>query len=181
MANILDVLFLKHETWIKYVKSFGCPDDIAEDFVQEMYIKIYDYSQKKNNDLMYNLNEVNYFFIYVTLKNLYYDTKRQSTKQMYVDFDDNIELFEEEYCEEKINFQKEAINIWIVKLDQKIKDLDIDEYSKKSVSLNYYKYIFEKVFVQQTSVSDLSREIGITYWSLRNTLNNIKRQINEET
>jgi DNA-directed RNA polymerase specialized sigma24 family protein len=181
MANILDVLFLKHETWIKYVKSFGCPDDIAEDFVQEMYIKIYDYSQKKNNDLMYNLNEVNYFFIYVTLKNLYYDTKRQSKKQMYVDFDDNIELFEEEYCEEKINFQKEAINIWIVKLDQKIKDLDIDEYSKKSVSLNYYKYIFEKVFVQQTSVSDLSREIGITYWSLRNTLNNIKRQINEET
>jgi len=46
--------------------------------------------------------------------------------------------------------------------------------------LNYYKYIFEKVFIQQMSVSDLSREIGITYWSLRNTLNNIKRQINEE-
>jgi DNA-directed RNA polymerase specialized sigma24 family protein len=181
MANILDVLFLKHTTWIKYVKSFGCPNDIAEDFVQEMYIKIYDYSQKKNNDLMYNLNEVNYFFIYVTLKNLYYDTHRQSKKQTYVDFDDNIEILEEEYSEEAFNLQKKAIDIWIVRLNDKIAELDKEEYSKKSVSLNYYKYIFEKVFVQQTSVSDLSREIGITYWSLRNTLNNIKRQINEET
>lgn len=181
MSNILDVLFLKHDTWIKYVKSFGCPNDIAEDFVQEMYIKIYDYSQKKNNDLMYNAKEVNYFFVYVTLKNLYYDTLRQSKKQMYVDFDDNIEIFEEEYSEETFNLQKEAIDIWVIRLDQKIAELDLEEYSKKSVSLNYYKYIFEKVFVQQTSVSDLSREIGITYWSLRNTLNNIKRQINEET
>jgi len=180
MKNILDVLFLKHTTWVKYVKSFGCPEDIAEDFVQEMYLKIYDYSQKKNNDLMYNSDEVNYFFIYVTLKNLYYDTLRQSKKQMYVDLDVNIVIVDEIYTEETFNIQKRAIEVWILNLESKIEELDTAEYTKKSVSLNYYKYIFEKVFIQQMSVSDLSREIGITYWSLRNTLNNIKRQINEE-
>lgn len=181
MTNILDVLFLKHATWIKYVKSFGCPNDIAEDFVQEMYIKIYDYSQKNNNDLMYDSNEVNYFFIYVTLKNLYYDTTRQSKKQRYVDFDDSIVLYEEEYSEEDYTVQKEAIEIWSKRLNDEIEELEKQDYSKKLVSMNYYRYIFEKVFVEQTSVSDLSRKIGITYWSLRNTLNNIKRQINEET
>lgn len=180
MSNILNVLYLKHSTWIKYVKSFGCPNDIAEDFVQEMYIKIYDYSKKTNNDLMYNDNEINFFFVYVTLKNLYYDTYRQSKKQSYVDFDDSIQIIQEEYTEDLFNAQKKAIEMWVNKLDKKIEELDPNEYSKKVVSLNYYKYIYQKVFIQQVSISDLSREIGITYWSLRNTLKNIKRQIDEE-
>ena len=82
--NILDVLFLKHSTWLKYVKSFGCPDDIAEDYVQEMYIKIYNYSQIKNNDLMYDGEEINFFFIYVTLKNMYLDDFRKNKKKIVV-------------------------------------------------------------------------------------------------
>jgi hypothetical protein len=180
MKNILDVLFLKHNTWIKYVKSFGCPEDIAEDFVQEMYIKIYDYSQKSNNDLMFNENEVNYYFIYVTLKNMYYDAIRRANKQSFVSIDENVCLEEEDYSEDVYIAQIKLVEIWIYKINTEIKELEKVEYSKRLVTLNYYKYIYEKVIVQQVNLSVLSREIGITYWSLRNTLNNIKRQINDE-
>ena len=104
--NILDVLCLKHSQWLKYVKSFGCPDEIAEDYVQEMYIKIYNYSQIKNNDLMYDGEEVNYFFIYVTLKNMYFDDLRRSKKKIIINIDD-IVLVEEpsDYSEDKFYFE----------------------------------------------------------------------------
>ena len=180
MKNLLDILFLKHTTWIKYVRSFGCAEDIAEDFVQEMYIKIYDYSQKNNNDLMFNEDEVNYYFIYVTLKNLYYDAIRKANKQLIVEIDTNVYLIEDDYSEDVFNAQSKAVELWLNKINEDINQLEQIEYSKKLVTLNYYKYIFEKVLVQQVNLSVLSRDIGITYWSLRNTLNNIKRQINDE-
>ena len=180
MKNILDVLFLKHSIWIKYVKSFGCPDDVAEDYVQEMYIKIYDYSQKTSNDLMFNQDEVNYYFIYVTLKNLYYDAIRRSNKRIIVEIDENIYLIENDYTEDLYNVQSKAVEIWLEKINSEIDALSNLEYSKKLVTLTYYKYIFDKALVQQVNLSVLSRDIGITYWSLRNTLKNIKRQINDE-
>jgi hypothetical protein len=176
--KILDILFLKHSTWIKYVKSFGCPPELAEDFVQEMYIKIFIYSEKKDNDLMYNENEVNYFFVYVTLKNLYYDTLRRSKKQIKVDLSDNYLQDETEYTETEYHVKNNAMTVWRDSLDAEIKT--IKEYNRKKANLCYIKFIFDKVFVQQMSVSQLSREVGITYWSLRNTVLIIKQQIKDE-
>lgn len=178
MKNILDVLFLKHSTWIKYVKSFGCQEDIAEDFVQEMYIKIFNYSQKKDNDLMYNESEVNYFFVYVTLKNLYYDTLRRSKKQIKVDLKDDFIQDEIEYTETEYHLKNDAMEVWRTNLINNIES--IKEYNRKKANLSYIKFIFDKVFVEQISVSELSREVGITYWSLRNTVLIIKQQIKDE-
>ena len=178
MANILDVLFLKHSTWITYVKSFGCPDDIAEDFVQEMYIKIFNYSQKKDNDLMYDQNEVNYFFVYVTLKNMYYDNLRKKKNLITVDLSDDFIQDESEYTEGDFNLKNDAVCLWIDKLNKDIEQ--ISEYNRKKANLLYIKFIYDKIFVEQMSVSELSREVGITYWSLRNTMLIIKDQIKNE-
>lgn len=175
--NLLNVLFLKHSTWIKYVKSFGCPDEVAEDFVQEMYIKIFNYSQKKDNDLMYNESEVNYFFVYVTLKNLYYDTLRRTKNQIKVDLKDDFIQDETEYTEVDFNLKNEAMEVWRDNLIEEIES--IKSYNRKKANLSYIKFIFDKVFVDQISVSELSREVGITYWSLRNTVLIIKQQIKD--
>ena len=43
----------------------------------------------------------------------------------------------------------------------------------------YYKKIFEEIFIEKKSVSELSRESKITYWSLRNAIKIIKKQIND--
>ena len=175
--NILNVLFLKHSTWIKYVKSFGCPDEVAEDFVQEMYIKIFNYSQKKDNSLMYNDTEVNYFFVYVTLKNMYYDTLRRTKNQIKVDLNDNYIQDETEYTEVEFHLKNDAMEVWRDNLIEEIES--IKEYNRKKANLSYIKFIFDKVFVDQISVSELSREVGITYWSLRNTVLIIKQQIKD--
>jgi hypothetical protein len=178
MKNILDVLCLKHEQWLKYIKSFGCPDDIAEDYVQEMYIKIFNYSQRKDNDLMYDENDVNYYFIYVTLKNMYYDDLRKSKKQFLVDLSDDFIQDETEYTEKEYHLKNDAKNIWIDRLNLEIES--IQDYNRKKANLIYIKFIFDKIFVEQMSVTKLSQEVGITYWSLRNTVLIIKNQIKNE-
>ena len=42
----------KHQQWIQIVISFGCGKEIAEDIVQEMYIKI-QLKLAKGLDIMY--------------------------------------------------------------------------------------------------------------------------------
>ena len=54
----------KHKEWIKIVISFGCDKEIAEDIVQEMYIKI-QLKLEKGLDIMYG-KEINYYYIFKT-------------------------------------------------------------------------------------------------------------------
>lgn len=175
---ILDVLVLKHNVWINYMKSFGCPEDIAEDFVQEMYIKIYNYSQRKDNDLMYNETEANYYFVYVTLKNLYTDNLRRKKRISTVDLSDDFIQDETEYTEGDFDVQNEAMKVWIDNLNKEIES--IEEYNRHKANLTYIKFIFQKIFIEHIHISVLSREVGITYWSLRNTVLIIKDQIKNE-
>ena len=55
----------KHTQWVSYVVSFGCNPTTAEDIVQEMYIKVYEYlskTKKNRNDLLYReTGELNFY------------------------------------------------------------------------------------------------------------------------
>jgi DNA-directed RNA polymerase specialized sigma24 family protein len=177
MRTILDILSDNHKIWVKYVISFGCDPEIAEDYVQEMYLKIYSYSERNDNDLMYNENEINYFFIYVTLKNMYYDNNRKNSKVILVDFE-KIEIPEEEYSEMKFNEQMNKVKSWELQINDEIKN--IKTYTRSKANLCYIKFIYDKIFIENMSITDLSNEVGISYWSLRNTIQIIKQQIKNE-
>jgi DNA-directed RNA polymerase specialized sigma24 family protein len=175
MKNILDVLSKKHSTWLKYILSFGCSSEIAEDFVQEMYIKIYIYSQKKDNNLMYNENEINYFFIYVTLKNMYYDNLRRNKNIVLIGIEEVNLIDDIVYTESTFNNQSELLKCWEFDINNRIES--IKEYNSEKASLFYIKFVYQKIFIEKISVSELSREVDISYWSLRNTIQIIKEQI----
>lgn len=176
MIKLLDILYLKHTTWIKYVISFGCSSDIAEDYVQEMYIKIYNYSLK-GNSLMYNENEVNYFFVYVCLKNMYYDDLRATKKLTFTELIDNRVTDEIEYSDKEFKSQTEAVTKWVNDLEKEINKEQ--EYTQYQASLCYIKFIYQKIFIEDISVQQLANETNLSYWSIRNTVVRIKKQINE--
>jgi hypothetical protein len=45
---------------------------------------------------------------------------------------------------------------------------------------NYYqRKVFEEIFIHNKSISQLSRDTNISYYSLYNTVKNIKEQINK--
>ena len=85
MSNKEVILLLakKHKTWIDVVSSFGCDKTIAEDIVQEMYIKVLP-KIENGLDIIYYDNDINYYYIYKVLKTLFIDLKRKGKNIMMI-------------------------------------------------------------------------------------------------
>lgn len=160
----------------------GCDSFLADDLVQNMYIKVDAYLKKHNADIMFNETEVNYFFFWVTLKNIYtdYHRKRISDPVVYVEEvsdtiqEDLLVLDEDDYE------MHAAIMDWFEDSDYEQmcnSDQEILEYDRKKLNNYYLRKVFEECFLNKKSVMELSRNTNITYWSLRNTIKLIKKQI----
>ena len=145
----------KHKEWIKIVISFGCDKEIAEDIVQEMYIKI-QLKLEKGLDIMYG-KEINYYYIFKTLKSLFYDLKRKGKNITIVNIEDNINDFNTQM---DINYDS--------------------EYEKITDSLSEMYWYNRKVFEiinGGEKIAELSRKSGIPYYSLYNTYNKVKSKL----
>lgn len=153
MKTDIELLYKKHKTWIKIVKSFGCNNAIAEDIVQEMYVKII---IKVNDglDIMYNDNEINYYYIFRTLNSLHIDLQRKK-KNIYIEGLENI-----------LN-KEDAPNYEAV----------YDEIQKELDKMYWYdKRIFELINSGE-SIASLSRKTHIAYYSLYNTYTKVKTRL----
>lgn len=143
--------------------SFGCDPNIAEDIVQEAYIKI-NKLIKNGLDISYG-DDINYFYVYKTLKTLYGDLLRKNKKIKKVDID--------------------ALNKYIIEDDDEEKKKDID-VSRKMQELNnvldsvywYDRKVFE-ILSNGVTVAELSRKTNISYASLYNTYRNVKNIIKQ--
>ena len=82
---MLELLAKEHTLWLKMVINMGCSKDVAEDIVQEMYLKLYRLI-KEQNKIMYNDEEVNRFYVFVTLKNLYIDYRKAKNKYTFFEY-----------------------------------------------------------------------------------------------
>jgi len=189
LEPVLEIIAKEHKRWIKMLRSMGCNSSLAEDLVQEMYIKIDQYLKTHRKNIMYN-DEVNYFFVYVTLRNLYMDYIRQKNKVNVISLDDMSYFNEvrqnqfEEYSEKhKTNEYNKHLSIqeWYqdelyLELLEK-ENISEAEYTKEELGKYYMRRIFKEVFLDNVNVSELSRSTNITYWSLRNTIKIIKKEI----
>ena len=147
----------KHKTWIEIVSSFGCTNETSEDLVQEMYIKI----QKKlvkGLDIMYN-DEINYYYIFKTLRTLFLDFKRKGKNIKMVNIDD-------------------------VDIDKSILDIDYDKaYSIVQEELKTMYWYDRKVFEiinGGESIAEFSRKSFIHYYSLYHTYNKVKDKLKKK-
>ncbi len=162
MKKEIELLYKKHKTWIQIVKSFGCNNSIAEDIVQEMYIKII-LKIKKGLDIKYKENEINYFYIFRTLNSLYIDLKRKN-KNIYKI---NIENINE------TSFKNKIVNVY--------QELDYGKKYKlieKELDKMYWydKKVFELINGGE-SIASLSRKSHIPYYSLYNTYTKVKNKL----
>jgi DNA-directed RNA polymerase specialized sigma24 family protein len=71
MNKVISLIAKDHNKWIRIVDSFGAKN--SEDIVQNMYLKIYDWKGKYDKTLMYNESEINYYFVFKVLRNLFLD------------------------------------------------------------------------------------------------------------
>lgn len=155
--EILEKLFDKHKTWCNIVRSFGCKEDMVEDIVQDMYLKIAKLL-KKGTDITYGEDDVNYFYIYKTLTSIFLDYVRRNKRIAEYDF----ELYE----------TTDSAQVDYLKNYEKILDSLNDLYW-------YDRKVYEIVDSGE-SIRELSKKTGIAYHSLYNTYRKVKKHLKDK-
>jgi len=184
MKSVLSKVFEKHKQWLEIVGSFNVNKDTAADIVSEMYINVSNHLEKKDTSIIYQKDEINYYFIYVTLRNLVFDLKRKEKKVTYVGTEFIDDTGTEAYVETPDTYSKvKAINDWYENpeyLKMLENETNLDSFTTEKMHIYYLRRIFKEVYIDKKKLMQFSRESKITYWSLRNTLKIIKKQINLE-
>lgn len=180
--NHLTIIAQHHDVWLSYLKSMGCDEVLADDLVQEMYLKVDRYIKKHNADIMYNESEVNYFFFWVTLRNLYMDYHRKRVNSPLVYVEEVYDNIEDEIGQLSADDYEMHVAImdWFEDADYEQmcnSDQELLQYDRNKLNKYYLRKVFEECFLNKKSVMELSRDTNITYWSLRNTIKIIKKQI----
>ena len=156
----MKLLAEKHSDWIRVVKSFGCNYQVSQDIVQEMYIKI-QLKLESGLNILYDENELNYYYIFKTLRTLFLDLKRKG-KNIY-----------------RINIEHVAENIIHKKQSEQLVSYE-ETYSLIKDELNkmywYDKKVYELIDGGE-SIASLARKSGIPYYSLYNTYKKVKAKL----
>ena len=153
MVSVLTLIAKDHNKWLRISKSFGLGND-AEDLVQDMYLKINDWKGKYDKTLMFNESEVNHYFIFRVLRNLFLDKCKKK----------NINVSMQEYFEPTANYSSFEYK----------EQLDVIQEEIKSWHL-YDRKIYELIYVEGYSMLELSKLTGIDYYSIYRTKNKIEK------
>lgn len=184
-TDVLSEIYKKHKIWLEIVQSFSVNKETAKDVVSEMYVNVQKHVIEKDADIYYNANEINYYFIYICLRNLVYDLKRKEKKVSYLQLDIlHKEAESDEYIEKPDNYDKlKSIVDWYEKpeyLEMLEGETFLKNFTSDKMHIYYLRRIFKEIYLDGKKLAKFSRETKITYWSLRNTLKSIKNQIKKE-
>ena len=154
---MLEKVYESHNKWINTVLKMGASQYEAEDVVGSMYL-ILGQMLNKGLNISYG-HEVNYFYIYKTLKTSYLQMCLKKKKENKISIDLVLDLESGEYID--FNEANETVEAELKNLhwyDRKVYNMIQDEYS----------------------ITELSRKTNITYHSLYNTFRKVKDRLKQK-
>jgi hypothetical protein len=154
---MLEKIYDSHNKWINTTLKFGCTRDEAEDIVGNMYV-IIGGMLNRGLDIAYG-DDVNYYYIYLTLKTSFLQMKNRQTKEKKVSIDLVLDIESGEY----VDFD-EANDIVLEELE------NVHWYDRKVFELIQGEY----------SITELSKKTNITYHSLYNTYRKTKQRLKDK-
>ena len=165
---MLELLAKNHKLWLKMVLGFGSDYDTAQDIVQSFYLRMHKYI-KDEDRIMYSDEEVNRFFCYVTLKNMYVTYVNASNKFHFFEIreDDAIDEELREFCFD------EAMETAFERLMGKI-STEMESWHK------YDRILSEKYLKSDYSLRDIANGSGISLTSIFNTMRENKRILRDK-
>jgi len=168
---MLEFLAKEHTLWIRMVINMGCSKDVAEDIVQEMYLKLHRLI-KDGAKIMYNDDEVNRFYVFVTLKNLYIDYRKAKNRYVFFEFDERDEFLEETLLGDNYDSdfdENEAFSYLINKISEEINSWHL-----------YDAKLCNTYFKSNLSLRDISKGSNISLTSIFNSVRNYKKILKEK-
>lgn len=147
-------------------RSFGTETHEAEDLVQEMYLRMYKYVENPEK-IMYNDKEVNTYFVFVVLRNLFFSSKKSLSSLMSLHIEELTEL----------NGKVEEANY---EYEQAHKNL-IDELWEEVETWHWYDTkLFKLYHNTDMTIKKISQETKISERSIWNTLDNGRKKIKQK-
>lgn len=137
--------------------SIGIPNDIVEDFVHETYLRLNKYVENPEK-IMYNETEINRFYVYITLKNLWTDYCKERSKfqkRNVADYSADHYSFEvpEWAIYEEVNREEQKAEEYIIaKINEEVDSWD-HWYDKKLFRLYYNSDISMRKLAIETKIS----------------------------
>lgn len=162
---MLDKLAENHDLWVNMVTGMGCKRDVAQDIVQEMYIRMHRLI-KDEQKIMYNDEEVNKFFVYITLKNMFNTYMRVKNKQTFFEYQETDD-FEIEY-----DLQAEELEIEFEEGYHYLTSSILNEISSWHP---YDAKLASIYFKTNLSLRDISGGTGISLTSIFNSVKNYRK------
>lgn len=169
---MMELLSKYHNLWVSMGLSMGIPQHLVEDIVQEMYLRLNKYV-KNPEKIMYNETDVNKFYVYITIKNLYNDYLKERSRNQVVRLDD-IEVTYE-IVEPTPEGQLKA-EIEKQKAEERLVDLIQQEVS--SWDRWYDQKLFKVYYETDISMRKLSADTNISVTSIFNSCKNYKQILN---
>ena len=154
---ILELLSKRHDEWIRMAMSFGCTKDNAQDIVQDMYLRMHKYVENPER-IMYNEDEVNTYFVFVVLRNLFISSQKTMSFDQLEDIDGEME--EPNY---------EAENAYNDLLDGLWEEVESWHW--------YDTKLFKLYHNTDMTIKKISEETKISERSIWNTLDNGRKRI----
>ena len=151
---MFEKIYADHKKWINTTLKFGCTKEEAEDIVGNMYV-IIGGMLNKGLDISYG-NQVNYYYIYKTLKTSFLQMVNRKNKQKTVSIDLVLDIESGEY------------------IDYDIKnEILTDELDK----IHWYDRKVFELIQNDCSITQLSNRTNISYHSLYNTYRKTKQKL----
>ena len=154
----LDVLYQRHNEWIRIIKKFG-EKHYAEDIVQETYIKIYTANSCSKAVVK---GTINTGFVWIALRNNYITFQKEKAKGKKIDIENIPELISKP-IETKKYIYNDKLEVRILQEIHKW-----DWYDNKL----FYEYIENDI-----SMRTLAKNTGISFNSIANTIKKCKEKI----
>lgn len=177
---MLEKLGAKHKLWIKMALDLGVNLHKAEDFVQDLYIKLYELEQQ-GKDFSYN-DDVNIFYVFLTMKSLRGQKNRELKKQILVKSLDAVLDEESGYTREEGLIavdtdieEQEAFESVYKRVMTVINDLpnhpDYPQYLKDKAP--HFINLFVGYNTTDKSMRQISKETGIRLGTIHQVLNKV--------
>ena len=159
---MLEKLAVHHELWIKMLVNLGCDIDVAKDLVQDMYLRMHRLV-KDEKRIMYK-DDVNRYFVWITLRNLYYSYLKDKRNSIFYEILENDEVVQSEYD----IAEDDAFENIMTQINEIISDWSV-----------YDKRLFELYFIQGLSLRAISKGAKIGLTSIHNSILNQKAILRE--
>ena len=160
---MLEKLAKHHDLWIKMLVNLGCNVHLAQDLVQDMYIRLHRLV-KDESRIMYG-NDINRYFIWTTLRNMYFSRLKSNKQMPTYELNDNDDLELDSYNIEKDN-SFESIQS---RIDEIVSTWSV-----------YDKKLFSLYFIQGMSLRKIAKGAGIGLNSIHDSVKSQREVLRSE-